>query len=189
MKKRDSIKNNYKINIRDSLIKRFIFLIIISLLIYLSIFIFNQNYSIMAVLFILTIFAMIYLFVQAMILIRQNLESGRLLLSILCYVIVFLWITFLISNLFNISQLNNWGSISYNCPKNSDSLLNKTDLASGEFFYFTATTILTIGYGDICPFGFSRVLAGLTGFIGMFMYIGFIFLLAKYYILNKNNKR
>jgi len=39
----------------------------------------------------------------------------------------------------------------------------------GRAFYMSAITFLTIGYGDFVPIGFSRVLAGLEGFTGVFL--------------------
>lgn len=186
MKKRDLIRHKTASKFREKLFIKFAFIAIVSILIYAFVYILNQNYSIMIILFVLTILTMIYLFFQSIIFVRLNLESGKSFYSIATYVLVFVWITFLVSILLNISQINNWGTLSYDCSKNLGPQLNES--VSKEFFYFSATTILTIGYGDICPLGFSRVLASITGFLGMFMYVGFIFLLVKYYIINNNYK-
>jgi hypothetical protein len=38
-----------------------------------------------------------------------------------------------------------------------------------QSFYHSGITFFTIGYGDVYPMGFSRVLSGLEGFMGVFM--------------------
>jgi hypothetical protein len=38
-----------------------------------------------------------------------------------------------------------------------------------QSFYHSAITFFTIGYGDVYPLGFSRVVSGLEGFMGVFM--------------------
>jgi hypothetical protein len=38
-----------------------------------------------------------------------------------------------------------------------------------QSFYHSAITFFTIGYGDVYPTGFSRLVSGLEGFIGVFM--------------------
>lgn len=57
-------------------------------------------------------------------------------------------------------------------------LFTMSDILSGtgqvlstvaKSFYFSAITFLTIGFGDYYPIGFSRVLAGVEGFAGLFM--------------------
>lgn len=37
-----------------------------------------------------------------------------------------------------------------------------------DSFYYSIITFFTIGYGDFCPLGFNRVIAGLEGFSGVF---------------------
>ena len=39
----------------------------------------------------------------------------------------------------------------------------------GDSFYFSAITYLTVGYGDFCPLGIDRWIAGLEGFVGVFL--------------------
>jgi hypothetical protein len=38
-----------------------------------------------------------------------------------------------------------------------------------QSFYHSAITFFTIGYGDVYPVGFSRIISGLEGFMGVFM--------------------
>ncbi len=39
----------------------------------------------------------------------------------------------------------------------------------GKAIYYSAITFLTIGYGDYYPLGASQWLAGIEGFIGLFL--------------------
>ncbi len=39
----------------------------------------------------------------------------------------------------------------------------------GDSFYFSAITYLTVGYGDFCPLGIDRWIAGIEGFVGVFL--------------------
>jgi len=39
----------------------------------------------------------------------------------------------------------------------------------GDDFYFSAITYLTVGYGDFCPLGINRWIAGIEGFVGVFL--------------------
>ncbi len=38
-----------------------------------------------------------------------------------------------------------------------------------QSFYHSAITFFTIGYGDVYPMGFSRIISGIEGFMGVFM--------------------
>lgn len=38
-----------------------------------------------------------------------------------------------------------------------------------DAFYFSAITYLTVGYGDLCPLGIGRWIAGIEGFVGVFL--------------------
>lgn len=42
-----------------------------------------------------------------------------------------------------------------------------------DTFYFSGVTLLSIGYGEIIPFGFFRMLALIEGFIGSFVILSF----------------
>jgi hypothetical protein len=83
-------------------------------------------------------------------------SPGRVLFSV-----VFFWIFFGIS--YFIAELSGLGKTmsSVGNPDNLSPLI--------QSFYHAAITFFTIGYGDVYPMGFSRVISGLEGFMGVFM--------------------
>jgi hypothetical protein len=50
---------------------------------------------------------------------------------------------------------------------------------AGENLYFSLITFTTIGYGDLLPTGFLRILAGFEGFLGITLTSVFLVSLAK----------
>jgi hypothetical protein len=83
-------------------------------------------------------------------------SPGRVLLSVVVFWIFFgmLYFTLALTGLGKtMSSVNN--------PDNLSVLL--------QSFYHSAVTFFTIGYGDVFPMGWSRVVSGLEGFMGVFM--------------------
>jgi hypothetical protein len=62
---------------------------------------------------------------------------------------------------------------------------------SGSHFYFAAVTLFTVGYGDICPMGWSKGLALVNAFIGNFISVVLMVIVITAYInrkpVGKNN--
>jgi len=83
-------------------------------------------------------------------------SPGRVLLSV-----VFFWIFFGLS--YFIADLTGLGKTisAVNNPDNLSVFI--------QSFYHAAITFFTIGYGDTYPVGFSRIIAGFEGFMGVFM--------------------
>jgi hypothetical protein len=81
---------------------------------------------------------------------------GRVLLSVFIFWIFFGSMYFI----FDLTGIGHTGS-SVGNPDHLTSFL--------QSFYHSAVTFFTIGYGDVYPMGFSRVLSGLEGFMGVFM--------------------
>ncbi|HLN20975.1 MAG TPA: potassium channel family protein [Bacteroidales bacterium] len=83
-------------------------------------------------------------------------SPGRVLLSVLIFWLIFGGFYFLLE----ISALG----------KTVSSVGNPDNLSVlGQSFYHSAITFFTIGYGDVYPMGWSRIVSGLEGFIGVFM--------------------
>jgi hypothetical protein len=87
---------------------------------------------------------------------RYATSPGRVLFSVL-----FIWIFFGFAYYF--IQLAGWGKTisSVNNPDNLSVFI--------QSFYHAVITFFTIGYGDTYPTGLSRIVAGVEGFMGVFM--------------------
>jgi hypothetical protein len=81
---------------------------------------------------------------------------GRVLVSV-----IISWIIF--GSLFYIFHITGLGSTASGVG-NPDNLT-----PFFQSFYHSAITFFTIGYGDVYPMGWSRVLSGIEGFMGVFM--------------------
>ena len=53
--------------------------------------------------------------------------------------------------------------------KFNPSMISSDYLKSNNYFYFSAITFFTVGYGDICPMGGNKILAIFNAFIGNFI--------------------
>jgi len=49
------------------------------------------------------------------------------------------------------------------------SMVHEDPLISHNYFYFSSVTLFTVGYGDICPMGATKVVAIINSFIGNFI--------------------
>lgn len=60
------------------------------------------------------------------------------------------------------------GYITYGqCSDTFDKTAITTDsVASMDYFYFSAVTFFTVGYGDICPMGASKLMSLVVAFVG-----------------------
>lgn len=83
-------------------------------------------------------------------------SPGRVLLSVLVF-----WFCF--GSAYFLVDIAGWGK-TVSAVGNPDRL--STLLQS---FYHSGITFFTIGYGDVYPTGFSRILSGIEGFMGVFM--------------------
>ncbi|MFH1750199.1 MAG: ion channel [Candidatus Micrarchaeota archaeon] len=90
---------------------------------------------------------------------------GSLLLS---YALFVFGILLLIS--FSYLELNRFGLGYLTYGKCTDTfspaLMESDSNISHDYFYFSAVTFFTIGYGDICPMGLSKYLSIVTVFMG-----------------------
>jgi len=83
-------------------------------------------------------------------------SPGRVLFSVLVFWLIFGSVYFAI----DLSGLGHTVS-SVSNPDNLSILV--------QSFYHSAITFFTIGYGDVYPVGFSRLVSGIEGFMGVFM--------------------
>ncbi len=107
------------------------------------------------------------------------LKPKNLLSLIGAYALFLFGILFIFATVFNIVELTGRGYIRYGgCTSDFNNQMIGTDnLISRDFFYFSAVTFFTVGYGDICPMGAARlvsIIAAFTGHIVSVLIVGLI---------------
>jgi len=56
-----------------------------------------------------------------------------------------------------------------------------------DYFYFSTITLFTVGYGDICPMGWSKFLSMFNAFVGNFIAVILMVLVITAYV-NRNKR-
>jgi len=142
-----------------------------------------------AVYFILLIVRVIFVY-----LINRQLErllQARSIFSLLFSYAVFVFGILLVISLFfmQVTQFN-LGYLTYGqCSDNFSSSLIKSDKQiSRDYFYFSAVTFFTIGYGDICPMGLTKLVSILTAFIGNIVTVVLMGIVITLYLNRQNQK-
>ena len=132
----------------------------------------SEDIPIRLILNIIGIFIFIY-FVAVLIFITQRtlrhlFNPRNIFTLIFTYALFILGIILLFSTLYNLVELSGTGYIKYgSCNNNfNPSMISTDSQISREFFYFSAMTYFTVGYGDICPMGFAKIISILNAFIG-----------------------
>jgi potassium channel LctB len=127
---------------------------------------------------ILTIYFILVIIHVVRLSLKHLMNPKNLFYLIGAYILLILVILFVSSMLYNFVDLSHLGYIQYgNCNDNfnpslinyfqqQNTNLNTTSAISKDFFYFSAVTFFTVGYGDICPMGFAKVVSILVAFMG-----------------------
>ncbi|MFH1471256.1 MAG: potassium channel family protein, partial [Candidatus Micrarchaeota archaeon] len=92
------------------------------------------------------------------------------------------------STIYNLVEVSGLGYIKYGiCTENFDQSMILTDKnISRDFFYFSAITFFTVGYGDICPMGLTRVVSMIVAFAGHVISVIIVALVVNNYLRSKN---
>jgi hypothetical protein len=127
---------------------------------------------------ILTIYFVLVIIHVVRISLKHLMNPKNLFYLIGAYILLILVILFISSMLYNFADLSHLGYIQYgNCNNQFNPSLinyfegqnpdiNSTANISKDFFYFSAVTFFTVGYGDICPMGFARAISIFVAFMG-----------------------
>lgn len=121
-----------------------------------------------------------------------NLMSSKSLpILVGSYALVILALLLIFSTLFNFAELTGVGYLKYgNCQSNFNSdMISSDHNLSQNFFYFTAITFFTVGYGDICPIGVSRVIAILAAFTAHLISVVIVALIINNYIYLRRKEK
>ncbi|MBS3078897.1 hypothetical protein J4218_02135 [Candidatus Pacearchaeota archaeon] len=179
-----------KILFDKPILKFFIFVVIQFILTNFSSYIPN-NFPLRFVIDILGILISIY-FIAVIIYVIKNsitrLTNPQNLWSlIVTYALFILGILLLFSTLFSFFELSGLGYIKYgSCSdKFNPSMISADTSISREYFYFTGSTFFLLGYGDICPMGYTKYLAIFTAFIGHLVAVIVVTLVINNYLRKK----
>ena len=156
----------------DHPIIKFISLIFIQIIIFNLETKFPKNVPVRWVITIISILIAVYFIIVIIKVITRSLDhlmNPRNILSLMgAYILLIIAFLVVFATMYNFAELSHLGYIKYGqCTDqfNSDFAISDPDI-SREFLYFTAITFFTVGYGDICPMGFAKIISMLVAFTG-----------------------
>jgi len=136
----------------------------------------------------------LYLIFFVIYLMRRSLKSlftSRNLIGLfISYVLFVATLTLLFSMAYGAIEDFGKGYLTYgDCTEEfSPAMIDSDEQISHEYYYFSAVTFFTIGYGDICPMGWSKYLAIFNGFIGNFIMVVIMVIVISSYINRASRK-
>ena len=106
------------------------------------------------------------------------------------YALFLIAVLILFSTAYDIVQLSGLGHIRYGgCNDEISTLANPADPAiSDDYFYFSAITFFTVGYGDICPVGLSKGISIIAAFAGHVVSVILVALIINNYLQKENSR-
>ncbi|MBI2573730.1 hypothetical protein HYV86_07730 [Candidatus Woesearchaeota archaeon] len=174
---------------------KFIFFIILNYVLTLVSKYFPSNFFLRTLTTIVNIGIAIY-FVLAIIYILhrkwKHLMSPKNVFSLLwAYVFFVIVIILVFSTIFSVIELTGLGYLKYgSCSDQFDTLLVDQDpLASHDFFYFSAVTYFTVGYGDICPMGLMKFAAIFDALVGHLVSVIIVALIINNYLRSREDQK
>jgi len=175
------------------ILKFFIFVIINFILINFSSY-FPTNFPLRFFTEILSLLISIY-FIAVIIYVIKNsitrLTNPENLWSLIStYALFILGILLLFSTVYNFVETSKLGYIKYGtCTQDFSSSMIDTDKEiSRDFFYFSAMTFFTVGYGDICPMGLARIVSIFAALVGHLISVVVVALIINNYLRRKDNR-
>ncbi|MFH0869678.1 MAG: ion channel [archaeon] len=173
------------------LIKVPLVVVAIALLIMFSPALFPGSPNLHYVSFILILALNIYLLFFIIFLLKHSLKSlllAKNLWSLLgSYAIFMIAIITLFSFGYKSVEDLDKGYLTYgSCGDRFDlSMMQRDTQRSSSQFYFSAVTLFTVGYGDICPMGWSKGLALINAFVGNFISVVLMVIVITAYLNRK----
>jgi potassium channel LctB len=144
--------------------------------------------------FIIGLFISIYFLFFLVYVLRHSLKSlfkaqnlWRLLVSYVLFIIAVLLLFSL--GYLSIEKMHR-GYITYGACSDSFDVtqIERDSYKSTDYFYFSTITLFTVGYGDICPMGWSKFLSMLNAFVGNFISVILMVLVITAYV-NRGSRR
>jgi potassium channel LctB len=151
-----------------------------------------KNFPIRIIVDIIGILIFIY-FVAVLIFIiqrtvRHMFNPKNIFTLIFTYALFILGLILLFSTFYSLAEISGTGYLKYgNCTGNFNPSMISTDSGlSREFFYFSAVTYFTVGYGDICPMGFAKIISIFNAFVGNIVAVIIVAIIINNYVRRKN---
>lgn len=172
---------------------KFVFLIIVYLILNSIQNFFSNNYILRNILNIIGILISIYFIIIIIYLIvkwvKKLINPDNIFILMFTYAIFIIALLLLFSTIFNIIETTGSGYIKFGeCTAGFDkSMISSDTLISRNFFYFSAMTFFTVGYGDICPMGSARIASIIVSFIGHLVSVILVALILNNYMRKKEN--
>jgi potassium channel LctB len=142
--------------------------------------------------FILIYFLIVFYFIVALVFIVKErinylMNPKNIFKLIQAYAILILVIITVFSMLFSAVEFAQMGYITYGVcsDKFSPASIISDSQISQSYFYFTAVTFFSVGYGDICPMGWAKILAVITAFAGNVISVILIAVILNNYLRHK----
>ena len=135
-----------------------------------------------------------YVFLFILSILRKSIKSlfkASSLWSILISYAIFMFsVIILMSATYSTTEALGKGYIKYGtCSDEFNQGMIATDTQkSNEYIYFSSVTLFSVGYGDICPMGFAKVLAVINAFIGNVITVIVMVLVISTYLKRKEDK-
>lgn len=177
----------------DKPIKKFIVLILVYIFLNYVVGYFPQELRVRTIINIIGIIISIYFIVVIIYLIRSwinhLINPDSILKLIAAYALFILGILLLFSTLFNLIETAKLGYLTYGTcsDKFNSSIIASDPQISRTFFYFSAVSFFSVGYGDICPMGLAKLLAIFTAFVGHLVSVILVALILNNYLRKREN--
>jgi potassium channel LctB len=198
MKKMGDKKDDFHLRLLhllfDRPILKFIILALIQIILFNLSGYFPKDFFMRWFTIILTILIAIYFIAVIVHVMRRSLKhlmNPKSLISLIGAYCLFIFVILIIASiLYNATELSGLGYIKYGACSSqfNSSMISSDPLISRDFFYFSAVTFFTIGYGDICPMGVARVISILVGFVGHLISVLLVALIINNYLRKREER-
>lgn len=119
--------------------------------------------------------------------IKYLFKAKNIIGLIVGYLVIIFVVIYLFAQIYSISGTLETGYLTRGvCSDNfNKSMISQDNLISNNYFYFSAITFFTVGYGDICPMGLNKEISIANALVGHIFTTIIIVLAISYFIESK----